>query len=61
MPLIEYTSFRMNDQIKRELIRELTEAASQVQNIPKDAFTVIIREVSGPESYGVKGEPLSLK
>ncbi|MHA2093003.1 MAG: tautomerase family protein [Candidatus Kariarchaeaceae archaeon] len=51
----------MNDQIKRELIRELTEAASQVQNIPKDAFTVIIREVSGPESYGVKGEPLSLK
>ncbi len=59
MPLIEYTSFNMSDELKGKLIRELTKTASEVHNVPVEAFTVIIREVSGPESFGVKGEPLS--
>ncbi len=59
MSFIEYTSFNINDELKGRLIRELTKTASEVHGIPVDAFTVIIREVSGPESFGVKGEPLS--
>ncbi|OLS19920.1 MAG: hypothetical protein HeimC2_39460 [Candidatus Heimdallarchaeota archaeon LC_2] len=59
MPLIEYTSFNMNDELKRRLIQELTKTASDVHGIPVDAFTLIIREVSGPESFGLKGKPLS--
>lgn len=59
MPLIEYTSFHMSDELKSKLIQELTKTASEVHNIPVEAFTVIIREVSGPESFGVKGKPLT--
>ncbi|MHA2172014.1 MAG: tautomerase family protein [Candidatus Kariarchaeaceae archaeon] len=59
MPLIEYTSFNMSDDLKSKLIQELTKTASEIHGIPIDAFTVIIREVSGPESFGVKGKPLS--
>ena len=49
----------MNDELKRRLIQELTKTASDVHGIPVDAFTLIIREVSGPESFGLKGKPLS--
>ncbi|MHA2252612.1 MAG: tautomerase family protein [Candidatus Kariarchaeaceae archaeon] len=61
MPLIEYTSFDMSDELKSKLIHELTKTASEIHGIPIDAFTVIIREVNGPGSFGVKGKPLSPK
>lgn len=61
MPVIEYTSFNVSNEIKAKLIEELSKTASKVHGIPIEAFTVIIREVSGPESFGVKGKPLSQK
>jgi phenylpyruvate tautomerase PptA (4-oxalocrotonate tautomerase family) len=58
MPLIEYTSFNVDPETKRKLITELSKTASEITEIDINHFTVIIREVSGKEAFGVRGKPL---
>ena len=59
MPLIEYTTFDISSEEKKKLISSLSQTASKITGIPLDFFTVIIREVSGPNSWGYQGKPLS--
>ncbi|MHA2364075.1 MAG: tautomerase family protein [Candidatus Hodarchaeales archaeon] len=58
MPLIEYTSFNVDAETKRKLITNLSKTASDITGIDINYFTVIIREVSGKEAFGVRGKPL---
>ncbi|AEM77630.1 4-oxalocrotonate tautomerase [Thermoanaerobacter thermohydrosulfuricus] len=48
----------LSKETKAKLISELTKAASQVLNIPINAFSVIIKE-NNPDNIGVGGTPLS--
>ncbi|MBD3352695.1 MAG: hypothetical protein GF364_14505 [Candidatus Lokiarchaeota archaeon] len=58
MPLIELTSFNLSDDVKRNLVNELAKTASEVTGKPLEYFTVVIREVSGPEAWGHRGKCL---
>ena len=58
MPLIEYTTFDISFEEKKELISSLSQTASKITGIPLEFFTVIIREVSGPDAWGYQGKPL---
>lgn len=58
MPLIELTSFGLSDKVKRDLVNGLAETASKITGKPLEYFTVIIREVSGPEAWGHRGKCL---
>ncbi len=58
MPVITIDGPEMEPEVKKELIKRLTEAAADViPNIPKEAYTVYIRGYA-PESVGVAGMPL---
>ena len=59
MPLIEYTTFDISIEEKKQLISSLSKTASEITGIPLEFFTVIIREVSGPNDWGYQGKPLS--
>ena len=59
MPLIEYTTFDISPEEKKQLISSLSQTASKITGIPLEFFTVIIREVSGPNAWGYQGKPLS--
>ena len=59
MPLIEYTTFDISPEEKKLLITSLSQTASKITKIPLEFFTVIIREVSGPDAWGYQGKPLS--
>jgi len=43
---------------KRELIKNMTEAATKAYGLPKEAFVVVIKE-NNPENVGVGGELLA--
>ncbi|MHA2295734.1 MAG: tautomerase family protein [Candidatus Hodarchaeales archaeon] len=58
MPLIEVTSFNLSSEVKRKLVEELAKTASEVTEKPLEYFTVVIREVSGPEAWGHRGKCL---
>lgn len=58
MPLIELTSFNLSDDVKRNLVNGLAEKASEITGKPLEYFTVVIREVSGPEAWGHRGKCL---
>jgi len=47
-----------DDEKKRNLIVALTEAASDIYELPCDAITALIEE-NPPENVGVGGEPLT--
>lgn len=59
MPLIEYTTFDISPEEKKQLISSLSQTASKITGIPLEYFTIIIREVSGPDDWGHQGKPLS--
>lgn len=58
MPLIELTSFNLSNQVKHDLIEGLAQKASEITGKPLEYFTVVIREVSGPEAWGHQGKCL---
>ena len=58
MPLIELTSFNLTNEVKQKLVNGLAEKASQITGKPLEYFTVVIREVSGPEAWGHRGKSL---
>jgi 4-oxalocrotonate tautomerase len=58
MPVIVFEGGRLSREQKEELIRGFTEVAHRVTGIPREAFTVLLKE-NEPDSVGVGGEPLS--
>ncbi len=57
MPIITIEGAKINDpEMKRKLITKLTDAACETYgNIPKQAFTVVIKE-NDAENIGIGGE-----
>jgi 4-oxalocrotonate tautomerase len=58
MPVIVFEGRKLKKEQKEELIRGFTEVAHRVTGIPKEAFTVFLKE-NEPDNVGVGGEPLS--
>ena len=58
MPLIVFEGGKMDQEKKRELIRELTDAAARVTGIGAPAFTIYIHE-NDHDNIGVGGELLT--
>lgn len=44
MPLITFESGKLTDEIKQELIQELTKISAEITGIPKESFFMSIRE-----------------
>ena len=56
MPSIEVNGPKIASiEKKRELVEKLTQAMVDVYGLPKEAFTVLIRE-NNPENVGVGGQ-----
>ncbi|PUU89216.1 MULTISPECIES: 4-oxalocrotonate tautomerase DmpI [Halanaerobium] len=60
MPHIVFDGPELSKEKKKELIKNFTDTASKVTNIPKEAFVVMIKE-NDLENIGVGGELLSEK
>lgn len=60
MPIINFEGPHMTIEQKAKIVKEFTAAASETLNIPKEAFTVLIKE-NNMENIGVAGELLSEK
>ena len=44
MPVITIEASTLSHEVKERLAKELTDAASQITDIPKEAFVVIVKE-----------------
>ena len=56
MPNITVEEPKINDvEVKRMLVKEITESAVKAYKLPKDVIVVVIKENS-PENVGVGGE-----
>jgi len=44
MPVITIEASPLSHDVKEKLAKALTDAASEITNIPKDAFVVIVKE-----------------
>ncbi|MGP2655936.1 4-oxalocrotonate tautomerase DmpI [Malaciobacter sp. WC5094] len=44
MPMINFESGQLSDEVKKELIEKLTNVSSEITNIPKELFFVSINE-----------------
>lgn len=44
MPVITIEASALTHEVKERLAKEITDAASEITNIPNDAFVVIIKE-----------------
>jgi 4-oxalocrotonate tautomerase len=57
MPIIDVSLIEGRDaEKKRRLIRELTDAAERVLEVPRASIRVLLREVPA-EHWGIGGEP----
>lgn len=45
MPIITFESGKLSDEVKSELIQNLTNISTEITGIPKGSFFVTIREV----------------
>jgi 4-oxalocrotonate tautomerase len=45
MPLITFEAGKLSDEIKLELIQQLTNISSEITGIPKESFFISIREM----------------
>ena len=57
MPVINISMHKVNDQIKTDLIRKLTDTSVEVTGIPADKFTILINEM-GECNIGLGGKTL---
>ena len=57
MPLITVESGKLTKEQKAELIKRITETASEIMNIPDDFFFVSIKELSD-ENIGIGGKTI---
>lgn len=58
MPVITLEAARLTREQKRQLVREFTESASRIMQMPADLFYVFLKE-SDPDNIGVGGTILS--
>jgi 4-oxalocrotonate tautomerase len=58
MPVITVEAGKLNKEQKSKLVRELTSQASEIMNVPEQAFIVLIKE-NEIDNIGVGGELLS--
>jgi 4-oxalocrotonate tautomerase len=58
MPVITLEAGKLNTDQKRQLVRELTDTAAKVMQIPEQAFIVLLKE-NEMENIGAGGELLS--
>ena len=58
MPIITVEASKMTRDKKAEMVKELTETASRILNIPPEAFTICLKE-NDPDNIGVGGKLLS--
>lgn len=58
MPIITVEAGKMDKGKKAQMVKELTETASKILDIPIDAFTVSLKE-NDPDNIGVGGRLLS--
>ncbi len=57
MPYITVESGSLSDEQKEKLIQKLTEVSSEIMNVPKDFFTVTIKELPD-KSFGIGGKTI---
>ncbi|MBD5082407.1 MAG: 4-oxalocrotonate tautomerase [Ruminococcaceae bacterium] len=57
MPYISVESGKLTDEQKENLIQRLTEISSEIMNVPKEFFTVTIKELSD-KSFGIGGKTI---
>ncbi|MCW3790140.1 4-oxalocrotonate tautomerase [Paenibacillus sp. SZ31] len=55
MPVITVEAAKLSKEQKRKLVQELTESASNIMNIPQQAFFVFVKE-NDTENIGVAGQ-----
>ena len=60
MPVITIEGSKMNTETKRKLVKEMTASASNIMNVPEQAFFVFIKE-NEKENIGVGGTILADK
>jgi 4-oxalocrotonate tautomerase len=60
MPVITVEAGKMDRNQKELLVKELTQKASEILNIPAPAFVTLIKE-NNPDNVGVGGQLLSDK
>lgn len=58
MPVITFEAGKLNTDQKRQLVREFTDTAAKVMQIPEQAFIVLLKE-NEMENIGSGGELLS--
>ena len=58
MPVITLEAGKLNKEQKSQLVKEFTETASKVMNVPKQAFIVLLKE-NEIDNIGVGGQLLS--
>lgn len=58
MPVITMESSKLSKDQKTQLIKEFTESAARILNLPPEIFTVFLKE-NDRDNIGVGGEPLS--
>ena len=59
MPNVVIDGPKINDlEVKRQLIKEITDALEKAYKIPRNAYIIVIRENS-PENVGVGGKLLT--
>jgi 4-oxalocrotonate tautomerase len=58
MPVITLEAGKLNTDQKRQLVKEFTETASKVMEVPEQAFIVLLKE-NEMENIGVGGALLS--
>lgn len=57
MPYITVESGVLSDEQKELLIKRLTEVSSEIMNIPKDFFTITIKELPD-KNFGIGGKTI---
>jgi len=58
MPVITLEAAKLNKEQKAQLVKEFTETASKVMNVPEQAFIVLVKE-NEIDNIGVGGQLLS--
>ncbi|MED4354979.1 tautomerase family protein [Schinkia azotoformans] len=58
MPIIKLDSGKLTDAQIKELILKLTQTASEITNIPKEFFMVVINE-HDDKNFGIGGQDIA--
>jgi len=58
MPVITLEAGKLNKEQKSQLVKEFTEKASKVMNVPEQAFIVLLKEIE-QDNIGFGGQLMS--